>query len=81
MAGTGGGKLRIIVDKKPDTSSECLFKKNYNKKCNHWNCGFTDSSVCFLDCAKECPYLLELEKKRNVEKYQNKKMGKRLLLL
>lgn len=52
--------MRIVVDKMPNSGSECLFKRYYNEKLNIWTCGFWETSVCSLDCGKECSYLCEL---------------------
>lgn len=52
--------MRIVVDKMPENSQECLFKKYYNQNTGWWNCGFFDTSVCSLDCGEECPYLCQM---------------------
>lgn len=55
---------RIIVDKMPNGSVECLFK-NITAKI---------SSVGHADCGKECPYLYELEKCERVSDKEWSKM-------
>lgn len=51
--------MKILVDRMPRTGEECIFKKYYNPKANHWNCGFYETRVCSLDCGKSCKYLKE----------------------
>lgn len=55
--------MKIVIDSMPDSSSECLFLKDYYKE----TCKF-DGAVCFfssrLNISKEkriCPYLIELK--------------------
>lgn len=61
--------MRIIVDKMPKKSSNCLFRKYYSETFRHWTCGFSETSVCFLDCGGKCPYLYEW---RNMERGDDK---------
>lgn len=51
--------MRILVDMMPQSGEECLFKKYYSEKGNHWTCGFHDTTVCSLDSGLECKYLNE----------------------
>ncbi len=51
--------MKILVDKMPQKSEECLYRKYYNEVYKHWNCGFRDTTICSLDCGMECEYLLE----------------------
>lgn len=53
--------MRIIVDKTPKCSSNCLFRKYYNEKFNRWTCGFSETTVCSLGMKGKCPYLCTLE--------------------
>lgn len=54
--------MKILVDEIPKYSEDCIFKKYYNKKCNHWTCGFREMTVCSLDCGGKCEYLEEVTK-------------------
>ncbi len=51
--------MRIVVDKMPEKSVECLFKKYYQQNIDCWTCGFFDIEVCCLEHGIECPYLCE----------------------
>lgn len=51
--------MKIVVDKMPKSGKECLFNKYYNQNTGWWTCGFFETSVCSLDCGKECQYLCE----------------------
>ena len=65
--------MRIVVDKMPENSQMCLFKKHYNQNTGWWACGFSDISVCSLDCGRECIYLCEIEKSEEIKMKQVRK--------
>lgn len=53
--------MRIIVDKLPERSGKCLFRKYYNEKFDRWTCGFSEATVCSLEFKGKCPYLCSME--------------------
>lgn len=68
--------MRIVVDKMPENSSECLFKKYYNQDFKCWTCGFFDIELCCLERGSQCPYLCE---QRNERKPKMKQIRKKIL--
>lgn len=74
-------KMIILIDSMPQSSSECLFKRYYSEKGNHWNCGFHDMTVCSLDSGMKCKYLKGIEfnesgPKLSEDHYRRDKMSK-----
>ena len=52
--------MKVIIDKFPETSKECLFSE-YIKMTSKYKCMFRSGmySRCALDCEEKCPYLKE----------------------
>jgi len=70
--------MRIVVDKMPTKSSECLYKKYYNQNIDGWTCGFFDIDLCCLERGMACPYLCE-SKQCNKRKSGIKLIKKKIL--
>lgn len=56
--------MKILVDEMPKSGNECLFRDYHSigNGWNHWTCLFRKSTVCSLDCGKECEYLMATNK-------------------
>ena len=70
--------MLIVVDKMPNSSSECLFIKYYNQNMKCWTCGFFDIELCCLERGMACPYLCE-SKQCNEMKSGIKQIKKKII--